>query len=223
MDQEGLDQQSHRRALAGLARINSWSRSAALLWPAIVRVARRIEDRPVRLLDIASGGGDVCLALWRMARRAGIEVEILGLDISPVAVAYAREQIPSAATNVRFEVQDVFQQGLTDRYDITMSSLFLHHLKAEQAAGLLANMAAMSEHLLVINDLCRSRSGIVMAHVACQLLTRSHIVHADGPQSVAASFTTSEMKQLFVQAGLPSVHIEKRWPFRQLAQWSPSC
>src|SRR4051794_6320881 len=90
MDHPGLDRDRHRRALRGLERINGWSGSARLLWPAVRALAR--EKRLVRLLDLASGAGDVPLRLWRKARRAGVPLEAEGWDVSPVAVDYARER-----------------------------------------------------------------------------------------------------------------------------------
>ena len=221
MDQPGLDAAAHRHALSGLARINAFSRSASLLWPPLKRLAATLPpNEPLRVLDIASGGGDVCLGLARKAERAGLALEIQGLDISPLAVEFARSRIPSHLTNIRFETCDVFSAPLTGSYHATMSSLFLHHLTENQAVELLTRMAAVTEQTLLINDLCRSRTGIAMAHLACRLLTRSPIVHADGPQSVAAAFTRTEMHRIFNQAELRSVQIQLHWPFRQLAQWN---
>ena len=40
MDDPGIDPAMHAQALAGLARLNAWSRSDRLLWPAIEREAR---------------------------------------------------------------------------------------------------------------------------------------------------------------------------------------
>src|SRR4051812_37389748 len=59
----GLDPAEPRLALAGLARVNRISRSAAILRPPIRRLARELSGRPVRILDIATGSGDVPLAL----------------------------------------------------------------------------------------------------------------------------------------------------------------
>ena len=43
------------------------------------------------MLDIACGGGDGIVALARQARRAGMEVQIDGCDLSERAVCYARD------------------------------------------------------------------------------------------------------------------------------------
>ena len=220
MDQEGLDERAQRRALAGLARINAWSRSSSLLWRAIEPWAASKRGRVVRLVDIASGAGDVTIGLWRRAARAGIEVEATGIDISPVAVDYARARAKIAGANVRFEVRDIFAAPLGEQFDAAVSSLFLHHLTEEQAIDLLRRMAASAAHCVAINDLRRSRAGMVLAHAACRLLSRSPIVHSDGPQSVAAAFTLAEMRSLFERANLEPVQVRAFWPARQLAIWN---
>jgi hypothetical protein len=59
MDDPGLDEGLHHGALRGLARLNVVTRSSHLLWVAIRRLADEVPDRPLRILDVASGGGDV--------------------------------------------------------------------------------------------------------------------------------------------------------------------
>src|SRR4051812_815774 len=71
MDQPGLCPDHHRAALRGLARLNLFG-SAGVLWPALAAMAKRIPGRPLRVLDLATGGGDVPLRLWRRARRSGV-------------------------------------------------------------------------------------------------------------------------------------------------------
>src|SRR5262245_34207879 len=102
MDQPGLDASSHRAALRGLGRINRLSRSAALLWPAIAGLATEDRTRPVRVLDLASGGGDVAIGLARRARTAGLDLRVAGCDISPVAVDFAAQAAANARVDVAF-------------------------------------------------------------------------------------------------------------------------
>ena len=63
MDQAGLDNAQHHQALDALQRINRLSGGGQALWPLIRDYCRRRRDsddmKPVRLLDIATGGGDL--------------------------------------------------------------------------------------------------------------------------------------------------------------------
>src|SRR5262249_29627668 len=90
MDQPGLEVAHHVQALRGLERINSWSGSSSIFWPALRSLALSLAPQPVRVLDLATGGGDVAIRLWRKAYRSRLAVEISGCDRSETAVEHAR-------------------------------------------------------------------------------------------------------------------------------------
>ena len=220
MDQPGLDPLRHARALRGLERINIWSRSASLVWSAIRPLALAHRSRPLRILDVASGGGDVAVGIARLASRAGVEVEIMGCDLSDTAVEYASRQATARGVDIAFQQCDVFRDPLPDNFDCVVSSLFLHHLTREQAVELLCKMRAAARRMVVVNDLIRGKSAWLLAIAATRLLTRSDVVHTDGPLSVRAAFTTAEAAELARLAELDGAVITKRWPFRFLMQWT---
>ena len=218
MDQDGLDADEHRQALSALGRVNLLSGSAAILWPAIQRLGRSL-DRPLTLLDIACGGGDVTVGLSNRARRGKVDLEILGVDKSAVAIEVARRRASGAGKRARFETMDVLQGPLPSGFDIVTCSLFLHHLSREAAVSLLRRMADAASHLVLVNDLRRSTAGYLAAKAGCQILTRSYMVREDGPQSVEAAFTIDEAAALCDDAGLAGCEIKPRWPFRFLLVW----
>jgi 2-polyprenyl-3-methyl-5-hydroxy-6-metoxy-1,4-benzoquinol methylase len=221
MDQPDLRPTRHVGALRGLSRVNFLSGSAGILWQPLADLARCL-GRPIRILDVASGGGDVPLRLWRRARRAGLAFRIDGCDISPVAVEHAHglAVAAGAATEVRFFVKNVLQEPLLTSYDVVTCSLFLHHLGEEEAVAFLHWAASTATHQVLINDLERSGLGLALAHVAVRLLTTSDVVHVDGPRSVESAFTRQEARDLAEQAGLHGAVVKWRWPFRYLLTWS---
>jgi 2-polyprenyl-3-methyl-5-hydroxy-6-metoxy-1,4-benzoquinol methylase len=218
MDQPGLDEPRHRQALRGLERINFWSASARILWPPLRAFFRQEGATSLRLLDFASGAGDVPLRLWQRARRAGLDLRMEGCDRSPFAVSYAQRRAAQQGAPIRFFEWDVLGEPLRASYDVVTCSLFLHHLDAEEAIELLRRMAGLGR-LLLVNDLRRCFSGLVLAHVGTRLLSRSRVVHVDGPLSVKAAFTRQEVLQLARRAGLEGVTVERRWPCRFLLTW----
>src|SRR5438045_9098377 len=106
MDDPSLEAERHRAALRGLERINWWSGSARVLWPPLRALAREVGRRPLRVLDVASGAGDVPIRLWHKARRAGIDLRLEGCDRSPEAVRFADERARLRQAEVRFFVLD---------------------------------------------------------------------------------------------------------------------
>lgn len=67
MDQPGLDPEAHRLALAGLRRLNVLSNAAAPVASAAGRMLSQagIDPAEARIVDIATGGGDLLIGLAR--------------------------------------------------------------------------------------------------------------------------------------------------------------
>ena len=222
MDDPSLSPDLHRRALAGLRRVNWFSRSTAILWPAVRELSQRLDGRAVRVLDIASGGGDVALGLAAKAWRSRIDVEITGCDISPFAVEHATQLAKPFPFKLQFLAEDAIHGTLDGPFDIVMCSLFLHHLPEDDAHVLLRRMKELATHCVLVNELIRSRLGYVLAWAGCRLLTRSPIVHTDGPLSVRAAFSVEEVQQLADESGLNGASITTHWPQRFLLDWRPA-
>lgn len=221
MDQPDLDPARHALALNGLARINLVSLSAGHVWSAMKPLVRKSRGDNLSVLDIASGGGDVTVGLWRRARRVGCSLRLTGYDVSDVAVDFARRRAEACGADVTFRQVDVFDQDDLGAFDIVTASLFLHHLEEGQLVNLLNRMARAARKLVVINDLRRCVSGYVAAQLVSRLLTRSDVVHVDGPLSIAAAFTVDELRNLAEKAGMNGARVVRRWPFRLLLTWSP--
>jgi 2-polyprenyl-3-methyl-5-hydroxy-6-metoxy-1,4-benzoquinol methylase len=219
MDQPGLAVDRHRHALRGLARINAWSGSARISWRPLAVHARRIAPRPLRVLDVGCGGGDVIRQLDGQARRAGLPMMFEGCDRSASAVAYAQQQARASGIESRFFVADVLKDDLPRDYDAVLCSLFLHHFDAEEAIFVLRKMAGATRGLVLVNDLRRCFTGWLTAWLFTRLLSRSPIVHVDGPLSVAAAWTRAEVLAVAENAGLHGANYRRCWPFRFLLTW----
>ncbi len=170
------------------------SRSDAILWPSIARLARAAPGKPIRV----SGPGQ---RWWRRAH---------GIDVAGGAGAAGypnrrerhqhrsravRSSVgqPSDGAAIRFSVLDVLNDPIPEGYDVVTCSLFLHHLDEAGAVALLSKMANAAGRLVLVNDLVRGRIGYVLAWVGCHLLSRSPIVRHDGPVSVAGAYTIPEV------------------------------
>ena len=101
MDDPALGRDEHWRALTGLARINWWSRPAQQLWPFIARVYKK-RNWPIRVLDIACGGGETAIRLARRAQAKQLPIQFTGCDISAGALEFAKQQALKAKVTIDF-------------------------------------------------------------------------------------------------------------------------
>ena len=224
MDQPGLETGLHHQALSALRRINSLSRTAGSLWPAISAVATQSPpQQPLTLLDVACGGGDVALRLAQRAQAQRLSLQVSGCDFSPAAIEYATRSTVglSAAAAPRFFVHDVLAEPLPPA-DIVTCTLFLHHLDEAQGVLLLQRLATAARRLVLVSDLRRTRLGYWMAHLVGRVLTRSPVVRIDGPLSVAAAWSLPEVDRLAQQAGWQGYQLGGVWPERFLLSWDRS-
>ncbi|WP_153557181.1 methyltransferase domain-containing protein [Roseimaritima sediminicola] len=221
MDQPGIAPDVHHGALQGLSRINRFSGTVGAIWKPIAETQQRL-GRPLRVLDVACGGGDLAISLARRGSRRGVPLEVAGCDLSDVAIDYARQNAARQAVAANFFRADVLAQPLPAGYDVICSSLFLHHLETDDAANLLRGMHAAGPQLILISDLLRTRLGYVLAWTGCRVLTRNRLCRIDGPLSVRAAFRVAEVVDLVAQCGLSGARVEKRWPERFLLVWEAS-
>jgi 2-polyprenyl-3-methyl-5-hydroxy-6-metoxy-1,4-benzoquinol methylase len=217
MDDPNLDPALHCAALEGLARINRFSGSAGALWPTIASVAKQL-NRPLKLLDVATGSGDVVISILRRATRAGIAIEASACDLNPVAVGEAQKAASGAGVKLDCFQANAVNGGLPTGFDIVTCSLFLHHLDDADAITLLRNMAT-SGQVVLVNDLSRSWLNYWLVWGASHVLSRSPVVRMDGPLSVRAAFTRTEVRALAEAAGLAGATVRPRFPCRMLLTW----
>ncbi|MFM1802541.1 MAG: hypothetical protein RJA81_1893 [Planctomycetota bacterium] len=221
MDDPTLHHDSHDSALRALGRINRISRSLERIIKTVQKKATSIKSSHLKVLDIASGGGDLALGLSKYAKHHGLSWEVHGADISQHAVDYANEKARELQVNTEFFRLDAVNQPLPSDYDVIMSHLFIHHLSEEEVSKLFENMGRSVRQLILIDDLIRSNTGYWMAWMGCRLVTRSKVVHHDGPASVKSAFRIQEIAQIANQSGLLNHQITKHWPERFMMTWSP--
>jgi 2-polyprenyl-3-methyl-5-hydroxy-6-metoxy-1,4-benzoquinol methylase len=220
MDDPVLDVQAHRAALEALARLNRVSGAERLIWREICRLSERTGKSQLRLLDVATGGGDLPIALFSRAKRVGFALEIDACDISGQAIEEACNRAMKANATINFFQLDALNQTLPTGYDVVTTSLFTHHLEPSQVLRLLANMKRAARELVLIDDLERSLINLILVSVATYVLTSSPVARHDGPASVRGSYTQTEMKQLAEKARLNGAQTYTHFPCRFLLSWS---
>ena len=221
MDDNGLHPDDHHLALAGLARLNLISFCAPSIWNALKNAGAFdvINARPTRILDLATGGGDLPVYLGVKAQRLGIPIELTGIDRSSTALASARALADRSGIDVKWDYLDVTRDAIPPADWITCS-LFLHHLPDDQVVALIRSMAAAASKGIVVNDLERSYLNRGLVWLGSRLVSRSPVVHRDSDRSVCAGFTMEEITRLLESAGLDGARPERRFPCRFQWTWT---
>ncbi len=222
MDDPNLDPLLHSEALRGLAQLNFFSFTGNEIWQQLKIFSEHNRSQAIRVLDLATGGGDIPIMLAKRARCAGLNFEFVGADISPTAVRFANERATKEKASVSFLELNVLNQNIPQGFDVIMTSLFTHHLDPMQVIDLLVKMRSATNQLVLVNDLIRGAFSLTIVSLATKILSNSKIVHHDGPASVRASYTIDEMRDMAKQSGLDNCIIHHSFPCRMLLVWRKS-
>jgi 2-polyprenyl-3-methyl-5-hydroxy-6-metoxy-1,4-benzoquinol methylase len=218
MDAPDLDPTLHKQALAGLRRVNWLCNTSKHVSKTILEIVKRRSLNSVDVLDLGCGSGDIALGVHRFVGH-NIACTLSGWDISEEAVRNAREHV-RGVDQPTFEITNALSESHTDRkFDFVYCCLFLHHFDENESIHILKTMSQLARVALIVDDLKRSRWGWLMAKVGCHLLSRSPIVHFDGPQSVRAAYTINEALSLANRAGLNNCQVKSHWPERYQLIW----
>lgn len=224
MDNPALDATAHHAALAGLRRLNAWSRSWHILWSKISAAAVQVNalGRPLRVIDVATGSADGPMAMATRARALGLKIDWTLCDCSTRALDVAAQTAAKAGQRVSLSIADVLHTALPVRGDVVTCSLFLHHLDPDTACIALRNMADAADIAVGAADLNRTRAGLALAWIGSRALTRSSVVHFDAVASARAAFTCAEIMMIAESAGLVGVRVVNAWPSRWQLWWERS-
>ena len=229
MDDPEIETGDHDRALEGLARLNRLARAAAPFQDELgtilaSRQTRRLEatadDRPLVVLDVATGSGDLVVTLerWRRSQTPSSPIHWIACDRSRHALERARARAAEINLDLETVECDVTRDELP-ACDLVFCSLFLHHLTATEVTTVLRRMVSTARIGGLVTDLTRSRLGWLMAALIPRLVTRSPVVHADAVGSVRAAFSRNEFTTLVDAAGVPRAEVFDSFPERQAVRW----
>lgn len=219
MDQGGVDPRALDIAHRSLEIYNWLSSTHRKLWAPISRLAQQRGASGIRVLDVGCGGGDMAVKLAQTAQSSGLNVTIDGCDLSTTAVALATRRAEAAGVPCQFFTFDVGHDVWPREYDVICSSLFLHHLPTSLVETVMGDMARAAKEMVLINDLMRSRIGYLIIRIGTLIVTRSPLARYDGPISVAGAFTTAELRQMAMRAGLIGATVTRCWPERMQLVW----
>lgn len=174
-------------------------------------------SRPVEILDLATGSGDIPLALLVWARRHARQLRLTVTDTSTAILDTARQTLAGAA-DVAFALYDARAVPLPDRaFDIVLCSLALHHFSPPDATLVLREMDRLARVGFIVNDIRRSPMGYIAAWTTSRIATTNRLTRHDMPLSVLRAYTPAELRGLLADAGITTAIVTTHPLFRMAA------
>lgn len=214
LDRTGHDPRELAGVLADLRRVNHWYGGRRLVLRYLGAMVPRIARRPLTLLDVATGSADIPRVVAQWARRRGVSVRIVALDLNAEILAFARRQIPGWP-EIALVRGDARALPFADRaVDIVLCGLTLHHFTEVEAARVLGEIDRVAREAFIVHDLVRSWRAYAGAWLQTRMLTRNRLTRHDGPLSVLRSFTLPEIRAVVSRAGIAGVEVRAHPLFR---------
>src|ERR1700739_4173506 len=146
------------RDLHNIRQLNRWFGSHAL----ILSFARRwIRPKArLRIVDLATGSGDIPRLIADYARRIDTQVQIDALDQRSATLEIAKA-LSADYPNINFVEANVLEWQALEVYDIVLCTMALHHFSEKDAVRVLRRCRELSRKFVLVSDLRRSLHGTI--------------------------------------------------------------
>ncbi|MGV3532556.1 MAG: methyltransferase domain-containing protein [Chthoniobacteraceae bacterium] len=170
-----------------------------------------------RILDLATGAGDIPRLMVRWARAHGVTVQIEALDANPGTVEIAR-RASGEYPEITWTCGDAREGVAGGGFDLVNCSLALHHFSETDAVRLLRNARRAANRWVLVSDLERHWATSVGVWLLTALIYREPMTRYDGRLSARRAFSYDEMAGLAESAGWESFG-QARFLFCRQAIW----
>jgi len=166
--------------------------------------------RPLTLVDVGCGYGDLLRAIRRWARKRGLAVRLIGVDLSRETIRVA-QSVTDHADGIEYQAADIFDFRAAAPVDFIVSSLLAHHMSDDMIVKFLRWMESTARQGWLIYDLQRHAVPYYFIGLMGKL-TRLHpmVIH-DGRISVTRSLTRAEWNERLDAAGIARDAVALRW------------
>ena len=186
------------RDLKNLRQLNRWFGSHRL----VLHFARRWikPGDQIRIVDLATGSGDIPRLIVDQARKIGAKVEINALDRQSATLDIAR-RLSADYPEISYLEANLLEWQPSDRYDIVLCSLVLHHFSDDDAVRVLRRCRELSQRFILVSDLRRGWLATAGVYLLTALIFREPMTKYDARLSAARAFSFAELGELAQKAG----------------------
>lgn len=192
--------------LKRIRQLNRWFGSYRLIL-GFIRCWIRPRDN-LRIVDLATGSGDIPRLIVDYARQIGAKVEIDALDQQPATLEIARK-LSVNYPEISYCDTNILEWNAVRAYDVALCTLALHHFSDDDAIRVLHSCGQASKRFVLVSDLRRSLSLIAGIYLLTALILREPMTRHDARLSVLRAFSFSEMRDLARKAEWQDFEHEK--------------
>jgi len=171
----------------------------------------------MRVVDLATGSGDIPRLLVDYARKIGAQIEIDAIDHQAATVKIARS-LSAEYPEISYHVANILESDCPQGYDIAVCSLVLHHFSDDNAVKLLRRCRELSKRFVLVSDLRRGFLLLAGVYMLTALIFREPMTRFDARLSAERAFSFGEMRELAIQAGWKNFG-HKKFRFARQAIW----
>ncbi len=166
-------------------------------------------EKPLAIVDVGCGGGDMLRRVAAWARKRGVAVKLTGVDLNPYA-ARAAGEFARPGEEIEFVCGDAF--SLEGEVDAVISSLLTHHLEDVEIVRFVRWMEATARRGWFVNDLCRESTPYYWYNMGAKVLGWHRFLKHDGPVSFRRSFREEDWRRMVGVAGIDGDEVSlRRW------------
>jgi SAM-dependent methyltransferase len=170
--------------------------------------------RPLQIVDVGCGYGEMLRRSERWAEKRGIAVALTGVDLNAHAVRAAREASESAGSRIEWIAGDVYSCAAAAEADVVISSLLTHHLSETEIVEFLAWMERTARRGWFVNDLHRKPMPYRIFSAVMRFGPWHPFLRPDGLTSIRRSFVRQDWVRMCEAAGVGAVEIREYRPAR---------
>jgi 2-polyprenyl-3-methyl-5-hydroxy-6-metoxy-1,4-benzoquinol methylase len=203
------------RDLERIRQLNRWFGSYRLVLSFMRRWIKPCAR--MRIVDLATGSGDIPRVIVHHARKIGAQVAIDAIDQQPATLEIARK-LSVGYPEISYSEANILQWDPPAPYDIVLCTLALHHFSDEDAVKVLHRCRELSKRFVLVSDLRRGfflRFGV---HLLTALIFREPMTRHDARLSAERAFSVSEMRELAARANWKNLG-HKKFQLARQAIW----
>jgi 2-polyprenyl-3-methyl-5-hydroxy-6-metoxy-1,4-benzoquinol methylase len=171
----------------------------------------------MRVIDLATGSGDIPRLLVDHARRIGAQIEIDAVDQQTATLEIARS-LSTDYAEISFHAGNILEWGEPQTYDIALCSLVLHHFSNDDAVRLLRRCRELSKRFVLVADLRRGFLLQTGVYLLTAVIFREPMTRFDARLSAERAFSFAETGELAIKAGWKNFG-RKKFRFGRQAIW----